>query len=268
MKTLLLTTMLAALLHSSVTNAAVGKWFTSEGVKLRLVSLRDAATGKLSAGLQIVLEPGWKTYWRSPGSSGLPPQLDFSQSQNVSSAEMDYPSPIAFDDGGGLTSGYKGEVVFPIRVQTPFPQRDVVLKVRGLIGVCDEICIPLQFSTQLTDKASGVSSFEAAQVLAKARAALPGSPSDTMQVLSVKPEKGSLGVAASIPEGSANATLFLEGPPGWYLSAVEADHIGDGEARFSVGIPNNLEPSSAVGKTLRATLVVDGKGIEQEIDVR
>ena len=103
MKALFLIAILAALLHPATAKAAVGKWFVSDGVKLRLVSLRDVTTGQLSAGLQIVLEPGWKTYWRSPGSSGLPPQLDFSQSQNVSEVKVSYPTPITFTDGGGLT---------------------------------------------------------------------------------------------------------------------------------------------------------------------
>ena len=267
MKALLFAVAFAALLQPTVAAAAVGEWFTSEGVKLRLVSLRDGATGKLHAALQIVLEPGWKTYWRSPGSSGLPPQLDFSQSQNVSGAEVSYPTPITFSDGAGLTSGYKEGVVLPVEVKTPFPQRDVMLKVQGLIGVCDEICIPLQFSTELTDRVSGGSSFEAAQVLAQAQASLPGKASNTMQVLSAKPRTGMLDVIASVPSGSVNATLFLEGPPVWYLSAVKANDISHGRARFSVEIPANIEPSSAVGRTLRATLVVDGKGVEHEIDV-
>lgn len=268
MKALLLTAIFAALLHSDPATAAIGKWFTSNGVKLRLVSLRDGATGQLSAGLQIVLDPGWKTYWRSPGSSGLPPQLDFSESQNVSAVEVSFPTPITFTDGGGLTSGYKGEVIFPVTVQTPFPQRDVVLKVQGLLGVCDEICIPMQFSMQLTDKASGSSSFEAAQVLARAKASLPGKASDTMQVLSVKPGIGMLEVRATVPDGSKEATLFLEGPSAWYLTAAKADSIDNGEARFFIEIPSSVEPSTAVGRSLRATLVVDGKGVEQEINAR
>src|SRR3954468_15011041 len=37
----------------------------------------------LRAGVQVRLKVGWHTYWRYPGDSGVPPQFDFSGSQNV-----------------------------------------------------------------------------------------------------------------------------------------------------------------------------------------
>src|SRR3954447_8105027 len=37
----------------------------------------------LLGGVAIQLQPGWKTYWRTPGDSGVPPRFDFSQSDNV-----------------------------------------------------------------------------------------------------------------------------------------------------------------------------------------
>ena len=40
------------------------------------------------AGVEIKLKPGWKTYWRYPGDSGVPPVLDFSESQNVKSVTV------------------------------------------------------------------------------------------------------------------------------------------------------------------------------------
>ena len=32
---------------------------------------------QLRAGIEIKMQPGWKTYWRYPGDSGVPPQLRF-----------------------------------------------------------------------------------------------------------------------------------------------------------------------------------------------
>src|SRR5262245_4729800 len=34
----------------------------------------------LLGGVAIQLQPGWKTYWRTPGDSGVPPRFDFSKS--------------------------------------------------------------------------------------------------------------------------------------------------------------------------------------------
>ncbi len=249
-------------------NAAVGDWFVSDGAKLRLISLRDGATGKLSAALHIVLEPGWKTYWRSPGSSGIPPQLDFSQSKNISFSGVKFPTPIAFKDGGALTSGYKNEVVLPLDVDVIFPEQDVILNAQGLIGVCGEICIPLQFSAQLTDKANGGSSFEAAQLLSNAKANMPEEAGSASKLLSIDPKEGLLLVEASVPNGASKVTLFVEGPHNWYLSPAEATKIENGKAWFSVGLPDTVKPADASGTNLRATLVIDGKGYEQDLAVR
>ena len=37
----------------------------------------------LLGGVAIQLQPGWKTYWRTPGDSGVPPRFDFSKFDNV-----------------------------------------------------------------------------------------------------------------------------------------------------------------------------------------
>jgi DsbC/DsbD-like thiol-disulfide interchange protein len=33
------------------------------------------------AGILVELEPDWKTYWRVPGDSGIPPQFDWAGSK-------------------------------------------------------------------------------------------------------------------------------------------------------------------------------------------
>ena len=64
------------------------------------------------AGVEIKLKEGWKTYWRYPGDSGVPPVLDFSKSQNVKAVTVLYPAPMRFPDGaGGNSIGYKGDVI-------------------------------------------------------------------------------------------------------------------------------------------------------------
>lgn len=41
----------------------------------------ETADGHRVAALKLVLEPGWKTYWRSPGDAGVPPVFDWSGSE-------------------------------------------------------------------------------------------------------------------------------------------------------------------------------------------
>src|SRR2546422_1306407 len=72
--------------------------------------------GVLLGGIAIQLEPGWKTYWRTPGDSGVPPRFDFSKSDNVEAVTGFLPAPIEFDDGArGVFLGYKKQGGLPPR---------------------------------------------------------------------------------------------------------------------------------------------------------
>src|SRR5260221_11308165 len=70
----------------------------------------------LLGGIAIQLQPGWPTYWRTPGDSGVPPRFDFSKSDNVEAVTVLWPAPTKFDDGGGGHSlGFKKQIVLPRR---------------------------------------------------------------------------------------------------------------------------------------------------------
>src|SRR3974377_968062 len=82
----------------------------------------------LRAGVEIRLAAGWKTYWRYPGDSGVPPAFDFSRSTNVGSITIRWPAPHRFTDEGGSSIGYKGDVVFPLEVIPRDPHSPVALR--------------------------------------------------------------------------------------------------------------------------------------------
>src|SRR5260370_23148381 len=71
----------------------------------------------LLGGIGFQLQPGWKTYWRTPGDSGLPPRFDFSKSENVEAVTVLWPAPTKFDDGArGHSLGYHNQVLLPLRL--------------------------------------------------------------------------------------------------------------------------------------------------------
>ena len=94
------------------------------------------------AAIQISLAPGWKTYWRQPGDTGIPPKFDFTGSSNLDVLEVLYPTPNIIWQDGSRSIGYEAEVVFPIIVQ-PRNKNKVKLVGQIEIGVCKEICIPV-----------------------------------------------------------------------------------------------------------------------------
>src|SRR5690348_9829438 len=90
-------TLLLGLNWSCIAHAesGAGNLVSTEQSAARLVT---AVTGTgdlldLPAGLEITLKSGWKTYWRSPGDAGFPPELKFDGSENVASAHLQYPTP-------------------------------------------------------------------------------------------------------------------------------------------------------------------------------
>src|SRR5471032_2485892 len=61
----------------------------------------------LLGGIAFQLQPGWHTYWRNPGDSGVPPRFDFSKSENIEAVTVLWPAPVKFPDGaGGSSLGY------------------------------------------------------------------------------------------------------------------------------------------------------------------
>ena len=94
--------------------------------------------------LSIQLAPGWKTYWRAAGEGGIPPQFDWSGSANLEGFEVHFPVPDVFDQNGMRSYGYEDRVVLPFRATPQNRGQDIALSGRIEIGVCLDICVPVQ----------------------------------------------------------------------------------------------------------------------------
>lgn len=110
------------------------------------------AGGTQIVALDLRLARDWITYWRHPGESGIAPHLDWSGSKNLADVRIHWPEPKLYLKAGFNSVGYADDVLVPL-VLTPIDPRapigfDAVLS----IGVCDDICIPvdMQFSASLS----------------------------------------------------------------------------------------------------------------------
>lgn len=101
------------------------------------------------AGLRVTLLPEWKTYWRAPGDAGIPPDFDWSGSENWSDVSVHWPVPIVFETNGMTTIGYGGEVILPMKI-TPHTEGQIELDGDILLGVCRDICMPLEGAVRAT----------------------------------------------------------------------------------------------------------------------
>src|SRR5690349_156020 len=132
----------------AVTVVLGGAWVTLDAARVRLVD-GGMTQGHRLAGVQIELDPGWKTYWRVPGESGVPPVFDWSGSDNLRRAEVLYPAPARLHDQGGEAIGYKEQVIFPVEVEASDPARPVSLKLDLHFAVCQAICVPAEATLAL-----------------------------------------------------------------------------------------------------------------------
>ena len=220
----------------------------------------------LLGGIAIQLQPGWKTYWRTPGDSGVPPRFDFSKSENVEAVTVLWPAPLKFDDGAGGTSlGYKHQVVLPLRIVPKNADKPLILRAAISYAVCERICIPVEASTELSF-ASVASTEDGALSAALDTVPKPANIGDPnpLAIRDVKREgKSSVLVDVTAPEGK-EVSLFVEGPtPDWALPVPKlVDRASPGVQRFAFeldGLPPGASPERAA---LKFTLVGGDRAYE------
>lgn len=101
--------------------------------------------GNRIAALELILEPGWKTYWRSPGDAGLPPQFKW-EGNNIGTVQFHWPAPEVFESAGLRTLGYHDRLVLPFTVIPQNQDKPVKIAAHVLLGVCSNVCIPVDLN--------------------------------------------------------------------------------------------------------------------------
>lgn len=131
---------LAALCLAAPTAARAGDFSGLSKVELRPGWRMD--DGSHMAALHILLEPGWKTYWRAPGDVGIPPQFDWAGSDNITAVYASWPTPEVFFEQGMRSVGYMREVIVPLHMTSDNGAADMHLSGEMQIGICKDVCIP------------------------------------------------------------------------------------------------------------------------------
>ena len=225
----------------------------------------------LLGGVAIQLQPGWHTYWRTPGDSGVPPRFDFSKSDNVEAVTVLWPAPRKFDDGaGGFSLGYTQQLVLPLRIVAKNADRPVTLRAAINYAVCEKICIPVDANAEL-----GFASVASTEdgTLSEALNAVPkpanvGDP-NPLTILDVKRDgKSNVLVDVTAPEGK-EVSLFVEGPtPDWALPVPKrVEHGPPGVKRFVFELDGLPPGASADGAALKLTLVGGDRAYEFNVNL-
>lgn len=96
------------------------------------------------AALRIRLADGWKTYWRAPGDAGIPPGFTWAGSRNLQDVQFIWPTPQVFEQNGMRTVGYSHELILPMVMTPAMADKPIRLKARLALGVCRDVCMPMQ----------------------------------------------------------------------------------------------------------------------------
>jgi DsbC/DsbD-like thiol-disulfide interchange protein len=274
---LILPTLAAVSLFSAAAMPAfaanMSPWDTDTRSAVRLVAARtvvESGVPMLRAGVELKLQSGWKTYWRYPGDSGVPPIFDFGGSENIKSVTVLWPAPERFSDGVGYSIGYKDYVTLPLRVIPRDDRKPVTLRLKLDYAVCESLCVPAKANLELQFSSNdGFSDSIVAAAEARVPKPTPIGSGQSLIIRSVHRLLGALrgrvvvDVATPTP---ATVDLFAEGPtPKWALPLPELTGTpASGLQRFGFDLDGLPPGATADGATLKFTAVSRGQAIEVE----
>lgn len=243
------------------------------GAEIRLVR-GEAKDGVVDVGLEIDLRPGWKTYWRAPGDAGIPPSFDSSGSTGVAEVRPRFPAPVRFDEAGLVGVGYVAPVIVPLDVRLVDPAGPADLRLTVHIGLCQDMCVPLEAGLSLRIDPAAVVDPEVAGRLAAARARVPvaataeGLPrivtlsrddAATPQVVTVE-------VAMPADAPATERDVFVEGPSeAWSLPVPEPIGSEGGRARWRFALDGSPANTDMTTARLRFTLRGGMRAVEQTV---
>ncbi|WP_394690273.1 protein-disulfide reductase DsbD domain-containing protein [Hoeflea sp.] len=224
-------------------------WAETEGGRMRLVvDPAPRADGTIMAVLDVDLDAGWKTYWRDPGSAGIPPIVDFSQSKGIDLEAFDYPPPVRVDDGYAIWSGYTAPVRFPLVLKRT-ASGPAQIRALAFIGICEKICVPFQAELEVDLPQDAVTSKSARMLVDAAIASLPEPMGADFHLTDVHVNSDQIEIAVALPAfrpASVKPDLFVSGPPGFAFAPPRLISDSDGEARWSVRVERRPENASDI----------------------
>jgi DsbC/DsbD-like thiol-disulfide interchange protein len=240
-------------------SAATGAWaggFPHSEVRLLQGEFAD---NEWSAGVQIDLAEGWKTYWRMPGEAGIAPEFDWSGSHNVADVVVRWPAPGRYHDASGETIGYAHRVVFPLSVLPENASEPVELALELSYAVCKDICVParVELSQQLTH--GGSMSSVGAVLIRQFDARVPQAeaPGVELQRATLEDTAGAPRLAVELTGKAVDSStdIFVENFDHAYFRAPRLNSTSGDATVFHLAIDDLADPDLLRGYTLRLTVV-------------
>jgi len=170
----------------------------------------------VQTGLRLVLDEGFHTYWSNPGEGGMKISVNWDLPAGWTAGELEHPLPERFDAGGLANFGYKGSVVFPVKLTAPAEAAGPVTLLAQVFWLnCDDnTCIPGEAALELTLEPGPPTATAEAKEIDAALAQVPR-PNEGALTLSVteKPDSLRLIIKATDAEWNANKHEIFPATP-------------------------------------------------------
>jgi len=240
--------------------ADASAWSQDIKSSVRLIAGANKKDAPLRAGIEIKMQPGWHTYWRYPGDSGVPPRFSFAGSDNIKSATVHFPAPVMFVDGGGTSIGYRDAVILPVTIVPRDPDKPVTARLKIDYAVCEKLCVPAEGKAEMP---IGVAPSTQDTALSEAEARLPRKVDAADLGLTLRRVNDAAKPLVALDlkaNGDAPVLVFAEGPsPEWALPIPKpAQGAPAGRRHFGFeldGLPPGVSPKGAFDLTFT---VVEG----------
>jgi len=156
-----------------------------------LADTSEVIPGKpFTVGLLLKMQPGWHTYWRDPGDSGLATRIEWNLPPGFRAGEIQWPAPVKKIEPGDLkVNVYEGEVMLLVEITPPARIAETTVTLHGKAGwlVCRESCIPGGANLALSLPVSNHAGPANGELFQKYRALIPadktGAPLQTVPPL-------------------------------------------------------------------------------------
>ncbi len=119
----------------------------SPHVTARLVAEADGIVPGRPAwiGLHLTMAPGWHTYWKNPGDSGLATKVRWTMPAGVREPELQWPYPERIEAGSLVSYGYHGELLLLAKLDAPAAVKagdTLPIRAQASWLECEEACVP------------------------------------------------------------------------------------------------------------------------------
>jgi len=255
----------------------------TDNVRAELVSeISEVKPGEAFwVALRQTIKPHWHTYWKNPGDSGLPTEINWTLPRGAKADPIVWPAPTLIDVGGVINYGFTDDILLLVKI-TPPPDLagTLALKADANWLVCEDVCIPeegtfaLDLPVGTTAKAADANTralFDKARRMVPADSPWParfglsrsGDPTLVVDAKGLKPDTirsvyffpAEWGPVASMAKQTASVTtdgiriplkkgdVKAAAPSSIAGTLVLTEKTGDGEHRQAFDVVARLDPA-------------------------